>query len=339
LLRLALALVVPGGLMAFGQAGAADYSTPPLPAAAAAKYTSKVNCKAPDAPYKDYKCLDAYLGDGFFERLYNYYLLELGHQGPPADPGAPPSRRNDVPPTPQTTPPMPFTEWPYGGTTALGVTRGGSVDSPLMVALANTGLGAWMNENSIQTYGWINIGGNLSTSNVKPGGNWPSAYDFTPNTIQLDQGVIYLERLPDTVQTDHVDWGFRLSAIYGENYRYTTAYGLMSYQLQNKDLYNGVDFPMLYGELFFPQFAQGLIVRFGRYISIPDIEAQLAPNNYMYSHSMTYTYDNYTNTGIAATLAYTKNWIFQLGLTVGTEAMLWHRGQTLIGAADIIWHF
>jgi hypothetical protein len=325
-----LALVVPGGLLAVAEAGAADYSTAPLSPANAAKYTTRINCKAPDAPYKDYKCLDAYLGDGFWERFYNYYLLEWGHEGPPADPSAPSSHRDNVPPTPQSTPPMPFTEWPYGGTTALGVTRPASIDSPLMVALANTGVGKWMNENSIQMYGWINGGANLSTSSVKPGGNWPAAYSFTPNTIQLDQVVLYAERLPDTVQTDHIDWGFRVSAIYGENYRYTTAYGMMSYQLQNENLYNGVDFPMLYGEMFFPQFANGLIVRIGRYISIPDIEAQLAPNNYMYTHSMTYTYDNYTNTGIELTWQYNKNWIMQLGTTVATEAMPWHMGSTVV---------
>ena len=55
--------------------------------------------------------------------------------------------------------------------------------------------------------------------------------------------------------------------------------------------------PMAYGEVFVPQVMEGLLIRFGRYISIPDIEAQLAPNNYMYTHSMTYTFDNYTNTG------------------------------------------
>jgi hypothetical protein len=71
------------------------------------------------------------------------------------------------------------------------------------------------------------------------------------------------------------------------------------------------------------------MLRFGRYISIPDIEAQLAPNNYMYSHSMTYTFDNYTNTGIDATLAVTKNWMVQAGLTVGTEAMPWHWGARI----------
>jgi hypothetical protein len=83
---------------------------------------------------------------------------------------------------------------------------------------------------------------------------------------------------------------------------------------------------MAYGEVFIPQVMEGLMIRFGRYISIPDIEAQLAPNNYMYSHSMTYTYDNYTNTGIGLTLAASRNWIFQLGVSTGTEALPWHVG-------------
>ena len=141
--------------------------------------------------------------------------------------------------------------------------------------------------------------------------------------------MIYIERLPDTVQKDHIDWGFRISAIYGENYRYTTAYGLASYQLLNHNLVNGYDFPMVYGELYIPFVAEGLLLRFGRFISIPDIEAQLAPNNYMYSHSMLYTFDNYTNTGLQGTLALTKNWFVQLGVVVGTEAMPWHVGQKI----------
>jgi hypothetical protein len=75
--------------------------------------------------------------------------------------------------------------------------------------------------------------------------------------------VIYIERLPDTVQKDHVDWGFRIAPIYGENYRYTTAYGLWSYQLLNHNSTNGYDMPMAYGEVFIPQIAEDLLVRFG----------------------------------------------------------------------------
>jgi hypothetical protein len=68
-------------------------------------------------------------------------VLEMGQAGPPSDPNAPAARVDGWPRTPMTTPPMPFTEWPYGGTTSIGVTRTGSIDSPLMTAIANTGLG------------------------------------------------------------------------------------------------------------------------------------------------------------------------------------------------------
>jgi hypothetical protein len=94
-------------------------------------------------PYVDYKCLDAYLGDDPVTRLVRYYQLEWGHATAPADPNAPAGSRPDsvVPPTPQSTPPMPFTEWPYGGTQNIGKTIPNAVDSPLMVAIANTALG------------------------------------------------------------------------------------------------------------------------------------------------------------------------------------------------------
>ncbi|HLI99985.1 MAG TPA: outer membrane beta-barrel protein [Bradyrhizobium sp.] len=299
-----------------------------LAADAASAGDSTPGCQRLVDPYENYACLEAWLGTDFMSRLVNYYRLEWGHEAAPADPKAPPSSRPEWPPTPQSTPPMPFSEWPYGGTTNLGVTRPSSVDSPLMAALGNTSAGRWMSENHIQVYGWLDPGANLSTNTVK-GGNAPAAYSYNPNTVQLDQAVVYIERLPDTVQKDHVDWGFRVAPIYGENYRYTTAYGLFSSQFLNQNLNNGFDIPMAYGEVFIPQVMDGLMIRFGRYISIPDIEAQLAPNNYMYSHSMTYTYDNYTNTGIGLTLAATRNWIFQLGVSTGTESLPWHVGVHL----------
>ncbi|MBV8605503.1 MAG: outer membrane beta-barrel protein [Pelomonas sp.] len=291
-------------------------------------YAADAAAPQPCDPYKNFACLDDALGTGFWERLSRYYALEMGQPGAPADPSAPAARRDDFPPAAQSTPPMPFTEWPYGGTTSLGVTRPNSVDSPLMTALANTDFGKAMAGNNLQLYGWVDVGANMSTSNVAQGGNAPAAYLYNPNSIQLDQAVLYLDRFPDTVQKDHIDWGMRLSVIYGENYRYTTAYGLLSQQLLKYNRENGWDFPMLYGEVYFPQIAQGLMIRAGRYISLPDIEAQLAPNNYMYTHSMTYTFDNYTNTGVQSSLALNRNWIVQLGVSVGTEATPNHLHQT-----------
>jgi hypothetical protein len=321
--RLLRTSVFAWGILTAAAMGALAQTTPAptmVPAATAAS-TPKPCTGTPD-PYANYACLDAYLGDNPFTRLFNYYKLEWGQAGPPTDPNAPASRIDGWPRTPQTTPPMPFTEWPYGGATAIGVTRTGSIDSPLMVAIANTSLGKWMNDWGFQVYGWVDPGANFSSNTLrKPGGNAPVAYAYIPNTLQLDQAVIYLDRFPDTVQTDHIDWGLRLSAIYGENYRYTTSYGIASYQLLKYNAVNGYDFPMLYGEIYVPYVANGLLIRAGRYISVPDIEAQLAPNNYMYTHSMTYSFDNYTNEGIIGTLFLTKNLSVQAGVEIGTEAV------------------
>jgi hypothetical protein len=290
---------------------------------------TQANCQANSDPYRNYACMDSYLGDNIAARFFNYYALEMGHATAPADPNAPSSHREGWPATPQSTPPMPFTEWPYGAATSIGVSRPNSADSPLMEAIANTSAGKWMQDNHIQVYGWGNGGFNFSSNSEKRGGNAPVAYMYTPNTAELDQVVAYVERVPDTVQTDHIDWGFRLSALYGENYRYTTAYGIGSNQLLGKNEINGYDFPMIYGELYIPNVGEGLLLRLGRYISIPDIEAQLAPNNYMYSHSMTYSFDNYTNEGLVASLAVTKKLILQLGVVDGTETAIWNGGKTM----------
>jgi hypothetical protein len=102
---------------------------------------------------------------------------------------------------------------------------------------------------------------------------------YVPNIVSLDQAVIYVERIPDTVQMDHIDWGFRISGLYGENYRYTQSYGVFSNQFLYGNHFAGYDMPMVYGKVYIPYVAQGMEFRLGRYIAVPDIEAQLAPNN------------------------------------------------------------
>src|SRR5580658_8645417 len=69
----ALALAVPGGIGA-SQIGASQ-SAQAADASAPMLYKAPYDCRAPDAPYKNYACLDKYLGDDFFTRLVNYYRL------------------------------------------------------------------------------------------------------------------------------------------------------------------------------------------------------------------------------------------------------------------------
>ncbi len=232
-------------------------------------------------------------------------------------------------PAPESDPPFPFTVWPIGGTVTIG--QPFVISTPLMTAIYGGADGDWWKKSKIDVYGWVNAGFNFSTSSQANGkyGNAPAGYNQIPNSFQLDQIALYVERQPDTVQTDHIDWGFRLTQIYGLDYRFTTAKGYFSDQLlhvkSDGTLGNqyGYDPVMFYIDVYFPQVAQGMNLRMGRYISLPDIEAQLAPNNYTYMHSLTYTYDCYTQTGANATIKLSNHWTIQAGVSPGCDTAAW----------------
>ena len=233
--------------------------------------------------------------------------------------GPTPPMRGDTPPVDQ--PPYPFAIWPYGGSPTIGLPD--TNVPPLMQALYAGKHGEAWKRSRIKLYGWVNAGFNVSSSNKGKYANLPTAYYTIPNSIQLDQATFYIERNPDTVQHDHFDWGFRFTNLYGLDYRFTTSKGYFSNQLLGKNNTYGYDPVMAYADLYWGQVLDGLNIRIGRYISLPDIEAQLAPNNYTYSHSLLYSYDAYTQTGINATLKINRNWLFQLGLSAGNDVAPW----------------
>jgi hypothetical protein len=260
------------------------------------------------------------LQGNFFERFFQAYKYDW--RGTPPTFGSAPAKRGF--PSPLSTPPYPFSDWPYGGSPDIGAPW--TQSSPLMQAIWSGKHGDWWQKSGIQIYGWVNFGFNVSTSNNKGLGrytNFPEAYAVVSNSVQPDQEVLYIERQPDTVQTDHFDWGFRLANLYGIDYRFTTSKGFFSQQLLNKNYEYGYDPVMAYVDLYWGQIAQGLNVRIGRYISIPDIEAQLAPNNYTYSHSLLYTFDCYTQTGLNTTLKINEHWLVQAGVSPGCDTAPW----------------
>ena len=191
---------------------------------------------------------------------------------------------------------------------------------PLMEALYGGSNGDAWEQSQVKMYGWVEGSFNLSTSHDS---NYPSAYDIFSNRAEFDQAVLYVERLPDSVQTDHFDWGFHLSALYGTSYRFTTNLGYFSSQLLDDHRQYGFDPVLEYVDLYIPQVAEGLNIRMGRFISIPGIEAQLAPNNYVYTHSLLYAVDPFTDTGILATVKLNDRWLVQLGLTASHDVAPW----------------
>ncbi len=270
-------------------------------------------------------------GGNFFSRLAKAYWDDW-HPSPNPGPEAPFRGY----PAPIENPPFPFTVWPIGGTVWIGYPNATSY--PLTQTLYATKHMDWLKKANIQLYGWVDEGGNLSTSDHGPYANAPAAYAQVANSLTLDQFTFYIERVPDTVQTDHFDWGFRLTSLYGFDYRFTTADGYFSQQLLDNPKPNGTignkygyDPVMAYVDLYFPHVGEGMDVRIGRYISLPDIEAQLAPNNYTYTHSLTYTYDCYTQTGVNATIKWSDHWTTQMGISGGCEAAPWAPVAKLTG--------
>lgn len=216
-------------------------------------------------------------GGSFVRRLSGLYAADWKEkaEAPGAsDPNAVAPPRRGLP-SPLDSPPFPNADWSYGGSPVIG--EPDTQVYPLMMALYGPIKGA---KSRSKLYGWIEPTVNGSTSR---GSNFPVANDSTANRLELNQLVIYAERLPDTVQREHVDWGYHLTALFGTDYRFTTAKGYVSGQLLKNNNSYGFDPALEYVDVYLPRVAQGMNVRVGRFISIPGIEAQLAPNNYTFS--------------------------------------------------------
>jgi hypothetical protein len=240
---------------------------------------------------------------------------------------APPSR---VPASPLDSPPFPNGDWP-------GPTIGEPISTPdfaLMKAMTGTRLGTWLSDHRIFTYGWIDVGANWSTSKHS---NSPAGYDLVASNAGLNQAVLRIERPLDTAQTDHVDWGFRVTNLFGTDYRYGAAKGFLDSALLDRNKLYAYDCPELYAQWYLPKIAEGATLTVGRYYSDPDIEGQLATSNYMRSHSQMLVVDPTTFFGALAAVRMNPNWTIELGAHGGSDMAPWTSSSSLNGHAMVRW--
>ena len=234
-------------------------------------------------------------------------------------------------PEPWSSPPFPGHE--YQGYPLIGVPPETSV-YPLMEAVYGGPCGDEIKDSRIKLYGWVTASGNWSTAKQS---NAPTSYWIDPNAFVLDQFVVRLEREADTVQTDHIDWGFRSTLMFGQDYRYTAAGGWWFDQYQNQNQQYGYDPIEQYVDIYIPWVLEGMDIRIGRWVACPDIETQLAPDNYLASHSILFTYDTYTQTGVMLTFRPQEQWLFQIGINAGDDMAPWYAGATPCGFAAFRW--
>lgn len=259
----------------------------------------------------------------FLGRLRDFYKEDWHPTAPaPGAVAAPAAARRGLP-SPLDSPPFPNSDWSYGGSPTIGEADGNSY--PLMTAING-------NKSRTKVFGWVEPTFNLSTSAHS---NGPVANDVYANRVELNQAILYVERLPDSVQREHVDVGFHLTAFYGTDYKYTTDKGYFSSQLIVHNHQYGFDPVLEYVDVYVPKVAKGMNIRVGRFISIPGIEAQLTPNNYMFSHSLLYAIDPFTDTGILATIQLTDQWVVQAGVTASHDVAPWTEDAKPSGTACV----
>jgi hypothetical protein len=342
---------------------AAPFPLPPLPAAdqpaASTSTTNGAAAEPSQTPLTDEEEMRLPLYLRFFRgypTLVKWFPKHLGPPRPAGPPDAPlrcwepvdfglpwdggPSRAGEtaggggyesatsprrVPPSPWDSPPFPVSE--YQGYPLIGVPPNPNTD-PLQEALYLGPYGDAIKDSRVEVHGWVTAGGNWSNSHRS---NLPSAYWIVPNSLEVDQAVIKLEREVDWAQEDHIDWGFRSVHLYGIDYRYTTAGGWFSQQLLYHNNLYGYDPVELYGELYIPRVFQGMVVRVGRWIACPDIETQYAPDNYLATHSLLFTYDTYTQTGCMFSFQLNSRNMVQGAIHAGTDMAPWYPGALATG--------
>jgi len=165
------------------------------------KQTNRETYPLPDAPKPSIAG-----GKGFFARWAEFYRQDWS--GTTASSPAPERRGL---PSPLDSPPFPNADWSYGGSPVIGEPDTNSY--PLMTAINGA-------RSRTKLYGWVDPTLNFSTSADR---NAPEANDVYSNRFEMNQFVLYAEQLPDSVQRDHVDWGYHLTALYGTDYRFTIA--------------------------------------------------------------------------------------------------------------------
>lgn len=191
---------------------------------------------------------------------------------------------------------------------------------PLMRTIQGSWLGAGLEDERVQAYGWTQ--GNFTASTDRDS-NLPYGMNYKANQFLLEQNWLRIDRSVVTTGTSDPSFGFRSDWILpGSDYFFTLPRGLFDGQLTanngQPNLY-GIDPVQFYAEAYFPTIAQGMDVKVGRFFSQFGVEQISAPDNALVSHSYAFIYDPFTQTGLLTTTKLNSAVSVQAGLVLGND--------------------
>lgn len=157
-----------------------------------------------------------------------------------------------------------------------------------------------LGDSRIETFGWIQ---NTFTGNTD--GTPASGRNFAlfPNHLanQWMGNQYYLVATRAAQQSDGLDWGFRIDALFGNDWSYTKMLGVFDRAFVS-DRFAGFDLPQIYGEAHLPLLTEGgLDVKFGRWYSVAGYESVMATHRPLLSWPYIMTYFPFTFSGLMTT--------------------------------------
>ncbi|HVX11306.1 MAG TPA: outer membrane beta-barrel protein [Pirellulales bacterium] len=191
--------------------------------------------------------------------------------------------------------------------------------------------------------GQITVGGWTDasyTASTDSSSQLPMGFNYRANQFLLQQNWLRVERAVQTDDATEASFGFLSDTILpGTDYRFTLPRGLFNQQLVGTrggpNLY-GIDPVRFYAEAYLPGIGPGVDIRVGRFYAPWGIEAVDAPSNTFLSHSYTFVYDPFTQTGILATTKLNDRWSMQSALVIGNDEWF-NPGNQLKYSGNVQW--
>jgi hypothetical protein len=156
----------------------------------------------------------------------------------------------------------------------------------------------FMRDWGLKIGGWLNAGISTNFNGSPDNFNGPVGLNDRDAEPQINQIYLYLAREVDK-QADYWDFGGRFDFLYG-----TDAFIAQARGWDNDIITTGTSrfynlaLPQLYAEIRAP-YGNGITARIGHFYGLTHYESVKAPDNFFYSHSMSWTWDGpFTHTGV-----------------------------------------
>lgn len=168
-------------------------------------------------------------------------------------------------------------------------------------------------ENNIQVGGWLAQSFTWNPDSPKDRYNGPVTWPDRANEYQLNELYFFLGHAADTKGCGW-DYGYRVDALYGTNYRWDTAVGLESFWNSGSEY--GLALPQLYTEVA----VNDLTVRAGHFVSPVGFYTVGTANNFFPFIPYTYQYgEPFTHTGMTFTYKFNDKFTWTNGFVRGWD--------------------